>query len=473
MQTMVSTAGAQAHLAAPAEPLVEPDDLLPGAKAGPWIVERELGRGGMGSVYGVHHEEIGKRAALKVMHRRLVTTQSAERMLVEARVVNQVGHPNIVDIFETGTLPDGRPYIVMERLEGVPLAVRADEGKILPDQVISILLQICDALIAAHAARVVHRDLKLDNVFLIDNPDDPQYPRVKLLDWGIAKIISADVRHTIEGQLVGTPQYLAPEQARGAAVSAQTDVYSLGVMAFELFLEQLPFEAETSAEIMAMHLRATPPAPSELWPEIPPGLENLLLAMLAKDPDARPTMLTVAHTLELVRSELERRRYQVGVTPVPEVPVRVSRRLSVHALAPTAPASFDRHRPWQFVIGALAVAASVTMFLITRDTDSDAAPRPTAALVDTVIPHSHAPIVAPRIDAPRIDAPLPAPAPVALAVEVSPLPAAPAHAPVVITHATHASSRSHGMHHASRKAPVTPRRVSLPLDPDGTVDPYR
>ena len=98
---------------------------------------------------------------------------------------------------------------------------------------------------------------------------------MKLLDWGIAKIISTDVRHTIEGQLVGTPQYLAPEQARGAAVSPQTDVYSLGVMAYELFLEQLPFEAETSAEIMAMHLRATPPPPSELWPDIPPGLENL------------------------------------------------------------------------------------------------------------------------------------------------------------------------------------------------------
>src|SRR4051794_9236022 len=325
MQTMVSTAGAQAQLAAPAEPLVEPDDLLPGAKAGPWIVERELGRGGMGSVYGVTHEEIGKRAALKVMHRRLVTTQSAERMLVEARVVNQVGDPNIVDIFETGTLPDGRPYIVMERLEGVPLAVRADEGKILPDEVISVLLQVCDALIAAHAAGVVHRDLKLDNVFLIDNPDDPAHPRVKLLDWGIAKIISADVRHTIEGQLVGTPQYLAPEQARGAAVSAQTDVYSLGVMAYEMFLEQLPFEAETSAEIMAMHLRAIPPPPSEMWPDIPRTLENLILAMLSKHPDSRPTILTVAHTLELVRDELQDKRERItadgtAATAAPEAP---------------------------------------------------------------------------------------------------------------------------------------------------------
>ena len=257
------------------------DLLMPGAMAGPWRVERELGRGGMGAVYAVVHDEIGKRAALKVVHRKLMPGFNSDRMLLEARVVNQVGHPNIVDIFETGHLADGRPYIVMERLSGQPLSVRADEGKLLPDQVIAILLQICDALIAAHAAGIVHRDLKLDNVFLSDNPDDPSTPRVKLLDWGIAKVIHHEVKHTIEGQLMGTPQYLSPEQARGQAVSPETDVYSLGVMAYELFLEQLPFEAETAAEVMAMHLRTPPPPPSELWPDIPPRLQDLLLAMLA------------------------------------------------------------------------------------------------------------------------------------------------------------------------------------------------
>ena len=467
MQTMVSTAGGAAQVA-PIESLEPPDELPCGAKAGPWIVERELGRGGMGAVYAVHHEEIGKRAALKVMHRRLVTSASAERMLVEARVVNQVGHPNIVDIFETGTLADGRPYIVMERLEGVPLAVRADEGKILPDQVIAILLQVCDALIAAHAAGVVHRDLKLDNVFLIDNPEDPRHPRVKLLDWGIAKVISTDVRHTIEGQLVGTPQYLAPEQARGTAVSAQTDVYSLGVMAYELFLEQLPFEAETSAEIMAMHLRATPPAPSELWPDIPPALETLLLAMLAKDPDARPSTLTVAHSLEIVRDELARRRGEAGAPRAPEPTMRVSRRISAPALAPTELAMLGRRRPWQFVLGALAIAASATMFLITRDRDSDAATRAAAVLVDTTLPAPSAPPIRPLLAAavPIAAAVVPAPTPIS---------AAPPAVPTVRVSSPgpHAPSRSHARHHASRKAPVTPRRAALPLDPDGTLDPYR
>src|SRR5690606_23592672 len=122
--------------------------------------------------------------------------------------------------------PDGRPYIVMERLEGQPLSIRADEAKILPDLAITILLQVCDALIAAHAAGVIHRDLKLDNVFLCDNAEAPHAPKVKVLDWGIAKVVNHDVRHTVEGQLVGTPQYLSPEQARGGKVTPQSDVYS-------------------------------------------------------------------------------------------------------------------------------------------------------------------------------------------------------------------------------------------------------
>jgi eukaryotic-like serine/threonine-protein kinase len=476
VQTMVSTAGSAAVQPPSAEPVVaepnEPDVLQTGDKAGPWIVERELGRGGMGAVYGVVHEEIGKRAALKVMHRRLVSGSSAERILLEAKVVNAVGHPNIVDIFETGTLADGRPYILMERLEGMPLSFRADEGKILPDQVIGILLQVCDALIAAHAANIVHRDLKLDNVFLIDNADDPGAPRVKLLDWGIAKVISNDVRHTIEGQLVGTPQYLAPEQARGHAVSPQTDVYSLGVMAYELFLEQLPFEAETSAEIMAMHLRCPPPPPREMWPDIPPTLENLLLAMLAKDAESRPTMLTVAHTLEQVRADLQTRMHAAPVTEdahaataLPSIRRASSRHDVANGFSPTEPAAWpETRRRWHVAIGALAIAASATMFLLTRDTERANAAAPkhdvvvdqAAASTDDITPIASAP------------------APVAAAAADITTPVAPARAeppaikPTVLRNSA-ATKRSPS---SSHKVPVKPRRNLEPIDPDGTLDPY-
>jgi tRNA A-37 threonylcarbamoyl transferase component Bud32 len=433
MQTLLSTAG---ELSPPSASQI-PDVLPRGAKAGPWVVEHELGRGGMGAVYAVVHEEIGKRAALKVVHGRLVGTSfNLDRMLVEARVVNQVGHPNIVDIFETGKLPDGRPYIVMERLEGQSLANRADDGRIEPELAVEILRQVCDALIAAHAAGVVHRDLKLDNVFLVDNPEAPSTPKVKLLDWGIAKIIHEDVRHTIEGQLVGTPQYLSPEQARGGEVTPKTDVYSLGVMAYELFLDQLPFEAETAAEIMTMHLRATPPAPRDMWPEIPPSLEDLLIEMLAKRPEQRPTVVEVAHRLEEVRAELEYDRASSQIAAqgkpaatskaiaVPQVPVvaiesaRVIRRDSADAHAPTKAADWlPRAHHWRYAVGGLAIAGCLAMLFASRGGDQVAATATPGA-------GAGAETLAHRADAP---APAPAPAPAASATPVTPV--TPASAP--------------------------------------------
>jgi serine/threonine-protein kinase len=516
MQTEVSTAGGPP--AAPVEiPADPPDALAPGVKAGPWVIERELGRGGMGAVYAVVHEDIGKRAALKLMHRRLASGSSAERILLEARVVNQVGHPNIVDIFETGELADGRPYIVMERLGGVPLSQRADQSKILPDQVIAILLQVCDALIAAHAAGIVHRDLKLDNVFLIDNPEDPAQPRVKLLDWGIAKVITGEPHHTIEGQLVGTPQYLAPEQARGAEVSPQTDVYSLGVMSYELFLEQLPFEAETSAEIMAMHLRASPPPPHELWPEIPKELEHLLLAMLAKAPEVRPSVLAVARAFEQIRAELIRRKCTVvtgerlAVPPEPE-PQRPARERSAGGFASTGPAAWQNPGVrWQFAVGALALVTSATMFLVTRAGDSAAAEppfpvlAPTRALATPVVagppaieprlhsgvlpaahraspveprPHSELlpaarrspPAIEPHLHSEVLPAARRSPPAIADVVSAAPqLVAANVHsratAPATLVPGTYPAR-------AKRKPPVAPHRF-LPIDPDGTIDPYQ
>jgi serine/threonine protein kinase len=423
------------------------DTLLPGAKAGPWVIESELGRGGMGAVYAVTHEEIGKRAALKIMHRALVSAAAGERILTEARVVNRVAHANIVDIFETGTLEDGRLYIVMERLDGRPLGAVAMEGKLRADQVIAILLQICDALIAAHAAGVVHRDLKLDNVFLIENPDEPSNPRVKVLDWGIAKEVANDVRQTVDGQLVGTPQYLSPEQARGLDVGPPSDVYSLGVMAYELFLEQLPFEAETAAEVMTMHLRALPPEPHELWPEIPRLLENLILQMLAKQPDARPSMLSVAHALGSVRDEIARRTSGDLVAAVP----RASSTSSEILLE--VPARRLR-RPWRIAAGALALLAAGAASLARHPMAS--------AIAASPITSAPSPVAANVAPSPAPLATLtPEPATIAPpAVE----PHAPPHPAI---HRVPAVKKLHvpGTPHV---VPHTPRK----LDPDGTVDPY-
>jgi serine/threonine protein kinase len=425
------------------------DTLLPGAKAGPWVIESELGRGGMGAVYAVTHEEIGKRAALKIMHRALVSAAAGERILTEARVVNRVAHANIVDIFETGTLEDGRLYIVMERLDGRPLGAVAMEGKLRADQVIAILLQICDALIAAHAAGVVHRDLKLDNVFLIENPDEPSNPRVKVLDWGIAKEVANDVRQTVDGQLVGTPQYLSPEQARGLDVGPPSDVYSLGVMAYELFLEQLPFEAETAAEVMTMHLRALPPEPHELWPEIPKLLENLLLQMLAKRADDRPSMLSVAHALESVRDELARRKTgDVVVAPV----IAPTPRAPSEILEP--PPARRLRRTWRIAAGALALMAAGAASLARHPMASAVAASPTAP--------APAPVAA--ITAPP-DAIAPEPA--AIAPPATDIHATPQLAPQIAPRRVPPAKklRVPGVPHVVPRAPGK-------LDPNGTVDPY-
>jgi eukaryotic-like serine/threonine-protein kinase len=431
-------------------PAGAPDALLPGAKAGPWIVGERLGRGGMGTVYAVTHEEIGKRAALKVMHDFLAIGITSERIKLEARVVNRVGHPNIVDIFETGALEDGRPYIVMERLDGVCLGNLAFETKVLPDRVVEILIQICDALIAAHGAGVIHRDLKLDNVFLLPIEDGERYERVKLLDWGIAKEITTDVHHTIDGQLVGTPQYLSPEQARGAVLTPATDIYSLGVMAFELFLEQLPFEAETAAEVMVMHLREAPPQPSELWPDIPHDLEHLLLAMLAKRAEDRPSLETVAGTLLRVRDELDRRR----VEPAPPVPKRHTRFASA---PPLEPLRRNRPRRWQVALGAAALIASTSLFFLARDSRSlAAAPLPAALAAPAVT------ITAPAIVQPPADPPAPVQTAQAAAVQAMPTPVAAKPDPARSTHKR--------PHHAGGSMQAHPRTAAF--DPDGSVEPY-
>jgi serine/threonine-protein kinase len=446
-----------------------------GAKAGPWIVGERLGRGGMGTVYAVVHEEIGKKAALKVMHDFLASGITVERIKLEARVVNRVGHPNIVDIFETGTLDDGRPYIVMERLDGVCLGNLAFESKVLPDRVVEILIQICDALIAAHGAGVIHRDLKLDNVFLLPSGDEGGHDRVKLLDWGIAKEISNDVRCTIDGQLVGTPQYLSPEQARGGELTPATDTYSLGVMAFELFLEQLPFEAETAAEIMTMHLRSEPPHPSELWPDIPRELEHLLLAMLAKRAEDRPSLETVAGTLLRVRDELDSRRSVPRADPAP----RHTRFASAPPLA-MPPSRASRAR-WQIALGACAIVASAALFLIANDSRSMAAPAPAPAAAALgaarlTAPAVHAADVATPAARARVEATTASSAP----VQAAPAPIAhhatpPRAVPATVAKTDAArvpavTSGEHRPHHATKPKPARSRTAAF--DPDGSVEPY-
>jgi serine/threonine-protein kinase len=274
----------------------KPDDgLTANSRVSAWRVEHELGRGGMSSVHAVVHTKFGKRAAIKIAHRSLLGPggMSPQTFLREARIVHAIEHPAVIDVFATGS-HDGRPYLVMEKLVGAPLGRRVDEGPPIPRrEAIAIILELCHVLRAAHGAGIVHRDLKLDNVFLCDTPF-ADGRRVKLLDWGVAHVDGED--DPFRGLIAGTLTYVAPEQIRGDSLTGAADIYSLAVLAYQLLCRRPPF-AGADLALIHMHLRAEPPPPRIAWPDVPEPIDTLLLRMLAKTPELRPSLDEVEDVL--------------------------------------------------------------------------------------------------------------------------------------------------------------------------------
>jgi len=295
------------------------EDLRAGTMIGEYRVEGKLGEGGMATVFAATHPLIGKKVAIKVISRRLCADQHAvERFINEARTVNQIGHPNLVDIFAFGVLPDGRAYFVMEWLQGETLGERMQKGRMPVPRALDVLMQLVDALEAAHEKGVVHRDLKPHNIFVDERGEKT---RLKLLDFGIAKLADSDasVPKTRSGVAMGTAGYMSPEQARGKNVDHRTDIYALGCVAYELMLGRLPFVADTAIDILAMHLAAAPPSPRSLWPAMPLGLEKILLQMLSKEPDGRPSLMQVRALFDAAqRSITPTMGVAVGPKPVVE-----------------------------------------------------------------------------------------------------------------------------------------------------------
>jgi serine/threonine-protein kinase len=298
------TVGASTGALALASSLASEDELPAGTQAGEYVIEKKLGQGGMGAVYGARHPLIGKRAAVKVISRELSASQEGvDRFVREAQAVNQIGHPNIVDVFGFGRLPDGRSFFVMEWLVGETLRARMTRPLALPDA-LEILDQITTALEAAHEAGVLHRDLKPDNVFLVAQKHGP--PKVKLLDFGLAKLQgSSDGRidHTRTGVVMGTPLYLSPEQAKGVKVEFPSDIYSLGAIAYEMCAGQVPFIADSAVEIMAKHISERVVPLYQIAPELPPALDHLVLSMLEKDPKQRPQIAHVRAGFSAIRAQ--------------------------------------------------------------------------------------------------------------------------------------------------------------------------
>jgi len=259
--------------------------LTPGMMVHEYRIEHEIGEGGMGVVYRAIHPVIEKVVAVKVINRRFAGNPKAvSRFVMEARAVNEIGHHNIVDIFSIGELDDGRNFMVMELLDGANLHQHLGRvGRFRPGALLPVYEQVCDALDAAHAKGFLHRDLKPENIVVLRRP--PQ-PFIKILDFGLAKLKGAVSQHTEVGAIVGTPEYMAPEQAQGHEVDVRTDVYALGIMLYELTTGCRPFQDPSPLRILAMQQRDAPMPPSHLT-AMPKKLEQVILRALAKEPGDR------------------------------------------------------------------------------------------------------------------------------------------------------------------------------------------
>ncbi len=286
----------------------ETEDPLIGRQIGSYVVQRRIGEGGMGAVYELLHPAIGRRMALKLLHPRLAARKRVvERFFHEARSVNVIGHPNIVDITDFSQLDDGAYYIQMEYLEGQSMArYLADAGPLSPEEVTPLVIPICSALGAAHEAGIVHRDLKPANVHLVPRPDNPHY--VKVLDFGIAKL-SAELKEsagpaatlglehagpgehfiTRSEEIIGTPTYMSPEQAMGRSreVDHRTDIYALGIIMYQMLTGRVPFKAPSFGDLMMKHLQEQARPVNELRPEVPAEWDAVVQTALAKEREMR------------------------------------------------------------------------------------------------------------------------------------------------------------------------------------------
>lgn len=295
------------------------EDPLVGREVGEYRIEARLGTGGMGIVYRGTQPLIGKRVAIKVLRPDIASDRlQVQRLLDEAKAVNAIRHRGIIDIFGFGHLPDGRNYIVMEELEGEPLDVLLKrDAPVPPSTVLELLDEVLSALAAAHLCGVIHRDLKPSNLFVVRQPGGSKF--VKLLDFGLAKRAvkpGARVDQTSILFVTGTPEYMAPEQARAEPVGPETDLYAIGVIAFEMLTGQVPFEGATAIDVLTRALSNPAPRPSAMVATVPESVDEVILRLLEKDRAKRP------HSAEAVRLELSRigRALQAASTVVRDRP---------------------------------------------------------------------------------------------------------------------------------------------------------
>lgn len=282
------------------------DALLPMVLEGRYRLLSPLGEGAMGVVYLAEHMGLGKRVAVKVLRGELSRDATfCRRFELEAIAASQIGHEHIVDVTDLGRTTSGELFYVMELLEGQSLGALLRRERVLSlSRAASILAQICRALEAAHARGIIHRDVKAQNVMMVSREGRPDF--VKVVDFGISKMnLPEGEKLTETGAILGTADYMAPEQVSGGAVGPHTDVYAVGALAYKLLTGTPPFHGENSFATMLQHLEAKVEPPSLRRPDLglSEALDALVLRALAKEPQARPSMARFRAELEALASE--------------------------------------------------------------------------------------------------------------------------------------------------------------------------
>ncbi|MDW8251344.1 MAG: protein kinase [Myxococcales bacterium] len=355
----------------PQPPVLKPVKVSPGVMAlvGK-VVDRRygirsvIGEGGMGAVYEAEHLVLGRLVALKVLHpTNAAKPEAVSRFQHEARVVSSIGHPNICELYDVGKLEDGTPFLVMERLVGDTLADRINkEGALPPDVVFDTLLQILSGLAAAHRKGIIHRDIKPENIFLARTPGSTE-PIAKLLDFGISKMsaLDADLHLTRTGMVMGTPYYMAPEQARGDRIDHRVDLYAIGVILYECLTGRRPFVAPNYNALLVQILSGKPKPLRSIRPALSEAFEPIVLKAMQKQPDQRFQTATEFHDVLLrLRTEVDQESLKMeaarklasqppprprSLPPSAEIPVHFSLNTGSSEIpqAPTPPVSRVPH----------------------------------------------------------------------------------------------------------------------------------
>ncbi len=294
------------------------DPLIGRVIANNFRVVEPLGSGAMGTIYKAEQLSLGKTIVIKVLHRHLLGDPTlSKRFHREARAASLLNHPNCIQVIDFGQTEDQMLYIAMEHIDGVDLAdLLYQEYPLDPRRIIHIVKQICMALDEAHANGVLHRDLKPENIMVEDRRNVKDF--VKVLDFGIAKLQDnspgaggANTFQTVAGVVCGTPEYMSPEQARGEKLDGRSDLYSVGILLYQLLTNQLPFEADSALGVVTKHLTEQPRPPRQLNPGVLPALEALCLSLCAKNRDMRPpAALDVIAELDRIDREIEAQRRQ-------------------------------------------------------------------------------------------------------------------------------------------------------------------